>query len=102
VDDPEFLDLWMKAENEMELRESLLREERSLTVWVRKDKAAGKWIGRAIRDLELPEGTLVAMIRRDGSGLVPGGSSVIQEDDHLVFIGDPSPIAELAQDLGRG
>ena len=31
---------------------------------------------------------LVALIRRDGSGLVPDGSSVIREDDHLVIIGN--------------
>ena len=101
VDDPGFLDLWMKAEDETELRETLLREERSFTVWVRKGKPSGQWIGRAIRDLDLPEGTLVAMIRRDGSGMVPGGSNLIREDDHLILIGDPESIAELAEYLGR-
>jgi Trk K+ transport system NAD-binding subunit len=102
VDDPEFLDLWMGAENELELRESLLREERSLTVWVRGDRASGEWIGRPVRDLDLPRNTLVALIRRDGSGLVPDGASVIQDDDHLVIIGNPGPIATLARTLGRG
>jgi mannitol/fructose-specific phosphotransferase system IIA component (Ntr-type) len=102
VDDPGFLDLWMGARNELELRESLLREERSLTVWVRGDRASADWIGRPVRDLELPRNTLVALIRRDGSGLVPDGSSVIREDDHLVIIGNPGPIATLAQTLGRG
>ncbi|MFO8174292.1 MAG: amino acid permease, partial [Longimicrobiales bacterium] len=102
VDDPGFLDLWMGAANEVELRETLLREERSLTIWVREDRPAGEWIGRRIRELTLPEETLVAMIRRGGSGLVPNGSSLIQEDDHLVIIGSPSSIAQLGDQLGRG
>jgi mannitol/fructose-specific phosphotransferase system IIA component (Ntr-type) len=102
VDDPDFLDLWLEARSEDELRDTLLREERSLTVWVRKDRAAGEWIGRALRDIRLPDDTLVAMIRRSGSGLVPNGSSVIQEDDHLVIIGNPKPIASLASQFGRG
>ena len=101
VDDPGFLDLWMGARDEVELRETLLREERSITVWVREDRAAGAWIGRPLRDIPLPDETLVAMIRRDGSGLVPNGSSVIREDDHLLIIGNPGPIAELAEALGR-
>jgi amino acid transporter/mannitol/fructose-specific phosphotransferase system IIA component (Ntr-type) len=101
VDDPEFLDLWMQARDEVELRETLLREERSLTVWVRRDRASGDWIGKPLRDIQLPSDTLVAMIRRGGSGLVPNGSSVIQEDDHLVIIGNPQPIAALANKIGR-
>ncbi len=44
----------------------------------------------------------MAMIRRSGSGLVPNGSSVIREGDHLVIIGNPKPIAALASRLGRG
>jgi len=102
VDDPRFLDLWMGAAHEVELRETLLREERSLTIWVREDRPAGEWIGRRIREITLPEETLVAMIRRDGSGLVPNGSSVIMEDDHLVIIGSPGSIASLAKQFGRG
>ncbi|MEJ2205671.1 MAG: amino acid permease [Gemmatimonadota bacterium] len=101
VDDPGFLDLWMEARDEVELRETLLRDERSLTVRVRKGRPAGDWIGKPLRDIQLPDDTLVVMIRRSGSGLVPNGSSVIQENDHLVIIGNPQPIAALANRMGR-
>ncbi|MGW8266325.1 MAG: amino acid permease [Longimicrobiales bacterium] len=102
VDDTEFLKLWMEAENDLQLRETLFREERSLTLWVRQNHPTEEWIGRAIQEMDLPGGCLVALIRRNGSGLVPGGRSRIQEDDHLVLIGDPKPIANLAERFGRG
>jgi Trk K+ transport system NAD-binding subunit len=50
----------------------------------------------------LPDRCLVALIRRNGAGLVPRGRSRIQEDDHLILIGDPEPIAALAERFGRG
>jgi mannitol/fructose-specific phosphotransferase system IIA component (Ntr-type) len=100
VDDAGFLTRWMHARDDQELRKTLLRAERSLTIRVRRDRATREWIGRAIRDLPLPDDTLVAMIRRNTSGLIPNGSSIIREDDHLVVIGDPGPIAHLADRYG--
>lgn len=102
LDDPRFLELWMGAGDEVELRETLLREERSPTIQVRRDRPAGDWIGRQLREIQLPAETLVAMIRREGSGLVPNGSSLIQDGDHLVIIGNPGAISSLAERFGRG
>jgi amino acid transporter/mannitol/fructose-specific phosphotransferase system IIA component (Ntr-type) len=101
VDDAGFLTRWMEAGDEVDLRETLLREERSLTIRVGRDRATEDWIGRPIRELPLPKDTLVALIRRNATGLIPNGSSVIGEDDHLVVIGDPGPIADLADRFGR-
>jgi amino acid transporter/mannitol/fructose-specific phosphotransferase system IIA component (Ntr-type) len=101
VDDPAFMDLWLAAENPLELRETLLREERSLTAWVRRGHPTGDWIGEEIRDIDMGPDTLVALIRRDGEGLVPNGLTVVQEDDRLLIIGTPKSIAGLARQLSR-
>ena len=45
-----------------------------------------KWNGKLIRELSLPAGTLVAMIRRSGSALVPRGDTRVCEGDALAVL----------------
>ena len=42
--------------------------------------------GATLRDLHLPHGIRVMMVKRDGKFLVPHGSMPLQEGDHLVII----------------
>ncbi|MBO6045625.1 MAG: potassium/proton antiporter [Bacteroidales bacterium] len=42
--------------------------------------------GETLRDLHLPHGIRVMMVKRDGKFLVPHGSMPLQEGDHLVII----------------
>ena len=42
--------------------------------------------GETLRDLRLPHGIRVMMVKRDGKFLVPHGSMQLQEGDHLVII----------------
>ena len=42
--------------------------------------------GETLRDLHLPHGIRVMMVKRDGKFLVPHGSMQLQEGDHLVII----------------
>ena len=42
--------------------------------------------GETLRDLHLPHGIRVMMVKRDGKFLVPHGSIQLQEGDHLVII----------------
>jgi trk system potassium uptake protein len=43
---------------------------------------------RAVRDLGLPDGSLVISILRDGAGFVPAGDSVIQAGDEVLLVLD--------------
>ena len=45
-----------------------------------------KWIGKRLRDLSLPSGTLVAAIRRGGETLVPRGDTIIRENDTIAVL----------------
>ncbi len=47
------------------------------------------WIGKCVRDLELPKGTLIAMIKRKGGTVIPYGGTCLQEEDMLVCIKIP-------------
>ena len=43
------------------------------------------WNGAAIRDLDISRQTLIVLVKRHGSSLVPRGSLILQEDD-LVYL----------------
>ncbi len=101
VDDVGFLDRWLAARDADELRASLLREERSLSLHLDPTGPAAELIGRSLRDVDLPEDTLVALIRRRGHSVIPQGSTVFQPGDRLTVIGAPHAIRTVAERYAR-
>lgn len=43
------------------------------------------WIGRMIKEVGFPKGTIVAVVQRKGRVIVPRGDTVLQEDDVIVL-----------------
>jgi amino acid transporter/mannitol/fructose-specific phosphotransferase system IIA component (Ntr-type) len=95
VDDDDFMPSWLAARNEQVLKEILLRDERFLSLRLRSGTGGGELIGRALRDLDLPAGTLVALVRRRGHTLVPRGGTVLEERDRLTILGAPDDVRAL-------
>ena len=100
VDEEFFLPRWLAARDEHELKQTLLREERSLSLHLERTGPGREWIGRTVAEAGLPPDCLIALIRRRGHGLVPRGSTVLEEDDHLTVIGEPEAIQLLADRFG--
>ncbi len=98
VDDDDFLGTWLGAANEQVLKEILLRDERFLSLRLEPDGQSGRLSGRPIRDLELPEGVLVALVRRGGEIAVPHGKTVLRARDRLTIIGTPPDIRRLQRE----
>ncbi|MFC5134307.1 MULTISPECIES: cation:proton antiporter [Haloferacaceae] len=50
--------------------------------------------GKSIRDLnaDIPDGTFVAVVSRDGENHVPSADSVLEYGDHVTFIGDTDAV----------
>ncbi|MEX2570989.1 MAG: amino acid permease [Gemmatimonadota bacterium] len=96
VDDDAFLEQWLAAKNDDELRATLLREERSITLHLSTASIAAAWIDRPVRDLKLRSDTLIALVRREGHTFVPHGSTVLRAGDRLTVIGEPEAIRSLA------
>ena len=44
--------------------------------------------GNTLKELKMPEGMLVMMIKRDGKFIVPNGSRILKEGDKLLIIYD--------------
>lgn len=53
--------------------------------------------GKALRDLALPEGVLVALIRRGDRTVVPRGSTMLRGGDRLTVLGDPDALRDLEE-----
>ena len=92
VEDRDFPEDWDAAVDEQELKEVLLREERWLSLFVHHGAKTEKMIGKALRDIEFPDGSLVAMLQRDGEIHVPRGSTVLEAGDRLTIIGEPDAV----------
>jgi amino acid transporter len=90
-----FLERWSNAETARDLRETLLRDERYVTLSVGLRLPTAAWAGRPLRGIDLPRGTLVAVVRREEEPLIPDGSTVLHEGDRVTIIGSPVGIAEI-------
>ena len=101
VDDPGFVERWLQAKDAHEIRHTLMREERSLSLRLAADGPLSDWIGLRVRDLELPRDSLVVLIRRDRHGLIPRGETVLHEGDRLTVIGGPAAIRQLDEAYGK-
>ena len=95
VDEDSFASEWETAVNEQELKEALLHDDRFTTIIVGRDERTSELVNHPLRELSLPEGCLVAMVRRANHVYVPDGSTVIRTGDSLTFIGDEAGIREL-------
>jgi len=91
-----FMEEWLEDRNDQELKETLLRDDRFLSLQVVSGHRTEELIGHALNELRMPEGTLIALIRRYGETLVPRGRTVLREGDRLTIIGSPGSIRAVA------
>jgi len=96
IDEDPFLDEWRAAPTEQGLKEVLLKNDRFLALTLDADGPTAPLVGRALKDLRLPSGTLVALVHRDGDIAVPSGSTVLHDGDRITVLGDPDGIRLLA------
>lgn len=97
VDQQMFMTDWLAAEDAEELKDVLTRDEVEgiLVLLVGGRDGTGAWVGRRIMDLGLPDGTLVATVRRGGELIVPGGDTQLLDGDYVTVIGEPAAIREV-------
>lgn len=95
IEQDDFLDAWIRAGDEQELKEILLRDERFLALTARPGTSTEPLIGKQLAQLDLPGDTLVALMHRSGMTITPRGTTAIVEDDRLTIIGQPNGITKL-------
>lgn len=102
IEDTGFLSEWLANVDEQELKETLLRDDRYLALKLETGAKSEALIGRSLKELDMPEGSLVALIRRYGVTMVPRGRTVLRESDRLTIIGDPMGLQTLDEKYGDG
>ncbi len=89
IDDPDFIERWLAAGSVAHIKEVLLRDAHYLTIRVHSLDRTAELVGQKIRDLDLPDPCLVAVIRRGDRMVVPRGDTVLEDGDRLTVIGTP-------------
>jgi Trk K+ transport system NAD-binding subunit len=97
IDQDDFLQRWIKAENKSKLREILLRDERFINLKIRSDNETKDMIGKKIHELDLPGESLVAILKHEDDINIPHGDTVIQEGDELSIIGESEDIDRIRE-----
>lgn len=95
IDEAEFMAQWRDARTEQDLKEALLRHDRYLSLALEPDLETAPLIGKALKELRLPHGVLVALIHRNEQIIVPDGNTMLNEGDRVTIIGDPQGIQKL-------
>jgi Trk K+ transport system NAD-binding subunit len=90
-----FIERWNNAEDEGEMREILLRDERFIRLVLKEEDDTNKFIGKMIKDVKLPGQSLITIIYRNGDIKIPHGITVLQGGDELSIIGNKEDINDL-------
>jgi mannitol/fructose-specific phosphotransferase system IIA component (Ntr-type) len=101
VEDESFMPEWLEGRHEQELKETLLRDDRFLSLRLWPGTRTEALIGKPLSALDLPPGCLIALIRRYGEMLVPQGRTVLREGDRLTIIGAPAGLRLLKERYGE-
>jgi len=96
VDDENFMQDWHGAQNEHQVKETLIRDERFLVLKLKPGTQAESLIGKCVKELHVPKECLIVMIRRRDETIYPDGNTQLQIGDRLTIIGKPLGIRSLA------
>ena len=74
-----------------------MHSEDFLSLTLRMNSPLAELIGRPLREINFPDGCLVALLRRGGSMLIPRGDTCLQEDDRLTVLGEKEGLEALSK-----
>ncbi|MFV2007991.1 MAG: amino acid permease [Longimicrobiales bacterium] len=100
VDQESFMPEWLGAESNEQLKEALFQRERIFVMTLGSDQQGSDLIGSKLSEVSLPDGTLIAMIRRGDDLIVPRGDTVLLDGDRVTVIGQAEGIRALRERYG--
>ncbi len=87
VEDKNFIREWEGALNEQSIKETLLHDDMFVSIVVKRNMLSGDLINKKVKDLNLPEGSLITLISRAHRTVLPNGRTKILSGDRLTIIG---------------
>ena len=100
VDDDRFMDDWLAARDEQDLKEALVHDDRLCSLKIRDVGRTAPLVGMPLRDAPLHDGTLVALVSRRAGVIVPTGSTILEEGDRLTILGAPAALERIRDRFG--
>ena len=100
IDQEDFVESWVEASNGAHLKQLLLNDGRYMSFRLKSDEGSKIFIDKEIKNLELPEDSLVAMVQRKGRVVIPKGNTVLQENDRMIIIGEPYTLKKIQKLIG--
>ncbi|MBT8378392.1 MAG: amino acid permease [Ignavibacteria bacterium] len=100
VEEGGFAHEWQDAKDDQEIKEALLHEDRSLSLIIDRETASKDFIGKALKEVKIPDDCLVAILRRAGQTIVPKGNTIIEEGDRITIIGAPKGMTDFKKKFG--
>ncbi len=97
TNEEQFLVEWRAANDDQEIKETLLHHDRYLTLRLLSNTDTEELIGKRLDELTLPAGLLVTVVRRDGELLVPRAETTLEEGDRVTIIGETPGIQRLRE-----
>ena len=97
VNNAQFMQEWLTARNEEELKETLVHKELFFSLRLHKDSRNAPLVGRKIQELPLPEEIMVALIHRNNRIVVPRSHTVLEEEDRLTIVGEVEGIKKFRE-----
>ncbi|MEJ2613870.1 MAG: PTS sugar transporter subunit IIA [Ignavibacteriaceae bacterium] len=95
VDDEDFMKEWYIAKSEQELKETLLHNERFLSIFITGKNKTSELVNKSLKEISLPDDALIAMVSRDDNIIIPKGETSLQDGDRITIIGNPKSISTL-------
>ncbi|MEX2401476.1 MAG: amino acid permease [Rhodothermales bacterium] len=94
ADEDDFLDEWLDAADASELKQVVVHDKHFMRIHIEPGGPSESMIGRSLREADIPDKCLVAVVNRNGSSMIPSGSTVLQQGDVLTVIGEEDAIED--------
>ena len=92
-DDIDYTGEWLQLEDDESIRQQFLRSGKVLEIKLNNSKLVGK----EIREIQMHEACLVALITRGEMMVIPHGQTRLEEGDMITLIGDLDAVEEMIE-----
>ena len=95
VERDNFVEEILNLNNDREVKEYLLHNERYISIQLLPGTVQSEMIGKQLKEIKYPSDVLVALVERNSVTFAPNGNTRLLEKDVLTIIGEPKSISQL-------
>jgi basic amino acid/polyamine antiporter, APA family len=91
----EFHEAWSNAESAEDIKKAMIQDIRTITIRIGKSGKSKSMLGKNAGEVELPKGSIIALIQRKGNYLVPTADLNLEEGDEVTIVSEKKAFNEL-------